>query len=223
MSGPLCARCGDRVPGPLAEQEERPLCSLCRRVEPPFERAVSFGAYDGVLRGLIHLYKYERVRPVANVLGRVLADVIACTELPYTLSVVPVPLYAAKARERGFNQSERIARAALKRLERPQWLYEPGLLRRVKPTASQTGLTGHQRRENVRGAFKCDAKLHGRSILLIDDVFTTGATAAECAKVLRRAGAAEVYVVTLARAMRPEPKFDTALTAVSASGQENQA
>ncbi len=178
--------------------------------EPPFARASAYGSYDGGLRDLVHLLKYDRVRPAASVLGRMLAEVVADVaedfgeEVPV---VVPVPLHASKLRQRGFNQSELIARAMLKL--RPAALelrLNTSALVRHRATNSQTGLTPPQRRENMRGAFRVERRdqISGRDILLIDDVFTTGTTASECARVLRRAGAGRVFIATVARVMKPE-------------------
>ncbi len=178
--------------------------------EPPFARASAYGSYDGGLRDLVHLLKYDRVRPAASVLGRMLAEVVADVaedfgeEVPV---VVPVPLHASKLRQRGFNQSELIARAMLKL--RPAALelrLNASALVRHRATNSQTGLTPPQRRENMRGAFRVERRdqISGRDILLIDDVFTTGTTVSECARVLRRAGAGRVFIATVARVMKPE-------------------
>ena len=158
------------------------------------------------------MLKYQQVRPAANVLGRMLAEVIAGFE-PFwadtPLVVIPVPLFAAKLRQRGFNQAELIARVALKLSPtRERYTLEKDVLERSRDTQSQTGLTPHQRRENLRGAFKVKDrdKISGRELLLVDDVFTTGATASECARVLRRAGASRVWVATVARTLKAEVK-----------------
>ncbi len=189
-------------------------CRLCQHVPPPFERAVAYGSYDGTLRELIHLLKFDQVRPVARVLGGMLADSIAALEPalpPGIIAVVPVPLHARKQAQRGFNQAEVIARAALKRLSRRETGFEPArfavcgnVLVRQRATGSQIGLTRHQRRQNLRGAFavKDATPIANRDVLLVDDVYTTGATASECARVLRRAGAAHVWVATVARTLR---------------------
>ena len=185
-----------------------PLCGLCQRLHPPFEKAVAYGSYDGGLRDLIHLLKYQQVRPAAGVLGRILAETITRLEAtlpPGLITVVPVPLHVQKRAQRGFNQSELIVRAALKQLARPERFQTMiGLLVRRRETGSQIGLTRHQRRENLRGAFAVadPALLAERDILLVDDVFTTGTTAAECARVLRRAGAKRVWVATVARTLK---------------------
>ncbi|HKS72690.1 MAG TPA: ComF family protein [Terriglobales bacterium] len=183
-------------------------CPVCRRVDRPFERAVAYGSYDGALRELVHLLKYNGVRPTANVLGRMLAEAVAGLESSFeqpSLLVVPVPLFKRKQRQRGFNQAEMIAQAALKM--RPVALhFELALdvLARTKETHSQIGLTSHQRRENLRGAFKIARAqgVTGREVLLVDDVYTTGTTVTECARVLRRAGASKVWVATVARTLK---------------------
>jgi ComF family protein len=119
--------------------------------------------------------------------------------------VVPIPLHRAKQRQRGFNQAELIARAALKHCPVGiRFELNPHLLERRRVTQSQIGLTQQQRRANLRGAFKVvkPEKIAGREILLVDDVFTTGTTVSECARVLRRAGAAEIWVATVARTLK---------------------
>ena len=190
-----------------------PRCGLCQRLHPPFERAVAYGSYDGGLRDLIHLLKYQQVRPAAAVLGRMLAETITGIEttlLPGLIAVVPVPLHVRKRVQRGFNQSELIARAALKQLGRPErFQMLTGALVRRRETESQIGLTRHQRRENLRGAFVVaePERLATRDVLLVDDVFTTGTTASECARVLRRAGAHRVWVATVARTLKVSEVF----------------
>jgi ComF family protein len=119
--------------------------------------------------------------------------------------IVPVPLHARKRRQRGFNQAELIARAALKLQPSQRFELKP-VLDRIRETQAQIGLSRHDRRENLRGAFAVTAPqaIRGREVLLVDDVFTTGTTASECALVLRRAGAAKVYVATVARTLKLE-------------------
>jgi len=199
-----CSVCGEALD--LASPEAEPICTLCRRAHPEFDFAVSFGAYDGALRKLIHLLKYEQLRPAANILGATVAQAIAQRSFADAEAVllIPVPLHRIKQRFRGFNQSELIADSAARHLDRARFSVHGGILRRVRPTVSQTGLTRHQRRENVRGAFavaKPD-QLRDRTIVLIDDVYTTGTTLNECARVLRKAGAREVVVATVARVYR---------------------
>jgi ComF family protein len=119
--------------------------------------------------------------------------------------VIPVPLYKGKRRQRGFNQAELIVRAALKAYpRRNRFRLASDILLRTRETHSQIGLTNHQRRENLRGAFTVarPTELTGREVLVVDDVYTTGTTASECARVLRRAGASKVWVATVARTLK---------------------
>jgi ComF family protein len=212
IAGGVCSICGERLLSPYALSGEHgePRCGLCRRMDPPFTRAAAYGSYDGGLRELIHLLKYEQVRPAANVLGRMLSEVIFGLEPDFgegAVVVVPVPLHARKLRQRGFNQSELIARAALKlRRADGKLALNVHVLERQRETQSQIGLTRHQRRENMRGAFAVvkPNEVAGREILLVDDVLTTGTTASECARILRRAGAAKIWVATVARTLKHE-------------------
>lgn len=226
-AGGLCAICGQRLVSSHALTGERgeARCGLCRRLDPPFVKAAAYGSYQGGLRDLIHMLKHQHVRPAANVLGRMLAEVVAGLEPAFgerNVLVVPIPLYLVKLRQRGFNQSEVIARVALKLFSsRERYSLSAGVLERRRETQSQAGLTREQRRENLRGAFgvKSPEEVSGREILLVDDVFTTGITVSECARILRRAGAARVWVATVARTLqadvqhvRLEPDTDTSMT-----------
>jgi len=168
---------------------------------------MAYGSYDGGLRELIHLLKYGRVRPAGGVLGRMLAEVIQGFGSEFiSATVVPVPLHGSKLRQRGFNQAEEIAHAALKSLSRKELRFATRVLIRRRATESQTGLSDHQRQQNVRGAFvvASPTEIAGGDVLLVDDVFTTGATVTECARVLRRAGADRVFVATVARVLKAE-------------------
>jgi len=220
QAGALCRVCGEAL-GWESEQALRQfgegwggdgrLCVPCRRIPPEFARAVAPGVYEGELRELIHLLKYERMRGLAKPLGRMLAGAIEQMEDEIDAAgadwaVVAVPVFATKAKERGYNHAEVLADVATKELRerRPEWKLkaEHGALRRVRETASQFELTPRARRENLRGAFAVTEgwDLVGRYVLLVDDIYTTGATARTCAAVLRRAGAAGVLVATVARA-----------------------
>ena len=184
---------------------------LCRRARLPFAKAMAYGSYDGALRGMIHLLKYEAMLPAADSLADLLVPVLRslAEKCDGHALVVPVPLFKSKHRQREFNQSELLARAAIKRL--PAQVHAKleladSVLVRQRDTRSQTGLTRHQRRENMRGAFIVSnaQKVAGHDIILVDDVLTTGTTAAECARTLRRAGAKKIYVATVARVMKGE-------------------
>ena len=210
IAGGVCTVCGERLLSSYAYpgDEGEPRCGLCRRIEPVFARAAAYGSYESGLRELIHLLKYGGVRPAANVLGRMLAEAIMALEAEFpeeSVIIVPVPLHRSKLRQRGFNQAELIARAAMKFRPRGDRLHLcTGVLERRRETASQIGLTSHQRRENLRGAFAV-AQLEavkGREALVVDDVYTTGATVSECVRVLRRAGATKVWVATVARTLK---------------------
>jgi ComF family protein len=210
IAGCVCSVCGERLFSPYAVDASDLRCGLCRRLEPPFAKATAYGSYDGGLRELIHLLKYEQVRPAAVVLGRMLAQSITRLEHGWTdgsILVVPVPLHRKKLRQRGFNQSELIAHHAIRLgAAGGQMILKSGILERRRETQSQIGLTRHQRRENLRGAFAVakPEEIAGREILLVDDVFTTGTTASECARVLLRAGASKVFVATVARTLKTE-------------------
>jgi ComF family protein len=210
IPGGVCAICGERLGSSysLAGAPGESRCGLCRRVEPAFARASAYGSYESGLRELIHLLKFGGVRPAANVLGRMLAEAIAALEPEFpaeSVAVVPVPLHRTKLRQRGFNQAELIARAAMKTKQPAQRLHLcAGVLERKRETASQIGLTSHQRRENLRGAFGVTQPelVKGHEVLVVDDVYTTGTTVSECARVLRRAGATKVWVATVARTLK---------------------
>ncbi len=211
LRGDFCAICGERLISPhLLENVPAGAgasCGFCRRAQLPFVRATAYGSYDGGLRELIHLLKYEQVRPAASLLGRMLAEVTASLARELADPVmVPVPLHADKMWQRGFNQAELIAEAAARKLPIKGLQLKASVLRRMRATESQTGLTRHQRRENIRGAFVVTrpAEIAGREILLVDDVFTTGTTVSECARVLRRAGTGRVWVATVARVLKSE-------------------
>jgi len=186
------------------------ICSPCRVAPPEFEQAVAYGVYEGELREMVHLLKYEGMRAVARPLGRMLARVIETLEdkAGAELMVVAVPLFPAKERQRGYNQAVLLADAVLAELKRsrPKWRLQAAhsLIRRVKDTQSQFELTPRGRRRNLQGAFALGETAHliGREVLLVDDIYTTGATARACARILRRGGASKVWVATASRAQR---------------------
>jgi len=202
--GDLCSKCGEKLPGRYFQTEAGPCCEPCHRAAPPFQKALAYGAYDGALRDLIHLFKYQRVRSAAPLLGRFLNGAVSGVELPERLLVVPVPLAAAKQRDRGFNQAEEIGRSFVRGRRFASIQLHSDLLVRTRETASQMELTRNQRRSNLRGVFAVTQpeEVRGRSVLLVDDVMTTGATARECARVLLGAGAGQVWVATVARATK---------------------
>lgn len=211
LTGILCTRCGEKLAGQRYAGDSNPVCDLCRRATPRFRRAVAYGAYDGALRDLLHIFKYQGVRSAAPLLGRLLGRAVESSGIEGPFLVVPVPLTTAKRRSRGFNQAEEIARAyasvsaSLNAFRAAAGIQvDSALLVRNRETVSQTGLTRPQRQANLRGAFavRKPEKLRGKRVLLVDDVMTTGATAGECVRVLMKSGAKEVFVATVARATR---------------------
>jgi len=166
-----CSICGE-VLAQANPWEDSSTCTACREELPPYQRAVAYGAYEGELRELIHLLKYDQVHPATAVLRRMLALAIAKLELKGPVAVIPVHLHRSKRRQRGFNQAESITQNALKSMRNKRFQLVTTALQRTRPTVSQIGLTRPQRRENMRGAFKVAHlnKVSGRDILLVDDV-----------------------------------------------------
>jgi ComF family protein len=191
-------------------------CALCRHGLRGFDAAYCYGSYEGVLRELIHLYKYSGVRTLAGRLEELLAAALPRDER--FDAVTPVPLHWRREWRRGFNQSELLARRLAKRWGIPM----VRTLRRSRPTLAQAGLSNTGRRANVAAAFRCrqDAqragRIAGRRLLLVDDVMTTGSTAAACAAALKRAGAERVTLATVARVDR---RMDAAAAYADARGR----
>lgn len=193
---PFCRRCGRPVEGAITGDFE---CTTCRQDKLHFESARSAVATKGLVRDVIHRYKYDRALWLEPFLAGLLVQQAAPQLQPTDWDlVVPVPLYSTKERKREFNQSERLGRWLSKATGIPM---EAKLLSRVVPTQTQTHLDRKARQENVRNAFAMRQKrrLHGERILLLDDVYTTGATTNACALTLLKGGAAKVCVWTVAR------------------------
>jgi ComF family protein len=174
-------------------------CALCRSGLRGFDAAYCYGSYEGTLRKLIHLYKYGGVRTLSQPLAELLAAALPIEER--FDAVTPVPLHWRKQWQRGFNQSELLAQALARRRGVPV----VRALGRARATEAQAGLSNTERRRNVAAAFRCRRAaqtLAGKRVLLIDDVMTTGSTAAACARALKQAGAAAVVLLTVARVDR---------------------
>ncbi|HXK09020.1 MAG TPA: ComF family protein [Vicinamibacteria bacterium] len=205
--GPLCGPCWESLPRHHAVAcrcglpllPGRVVCGRCRRGRQPFAAGASLGPYEGTLRLVLHELKYGRRRRAGKRLAEVLLEEPAVRALVGSSDVlVPVPLHPRRLRERGFNQSALLAQEIGRRAGRP--VCADALVRRLD-TAPQTGLPAAARRRNVEGAFavRRRASVTGRTVTLVDDVLTTGATAFACARRLREAGASEVRLLTVAR------------------------
>jgi ComF family protein len=195
---PFCDRCGLPFEGDITTAFE---CSNCRNMELHFNSARSAVVAKAAVLEAIHRYKYQRqlwFEPfLVDLLLREASPVLR--NQPWDF-IVPVPLYPAKQREREFNQAERLALHLSSDTGIP---VNAKLLRRVAPTPTQTRLSKEQRAANMKNAFamRGPVKLNGERIVLLDDVFTTGATTSACAKILRQCGAGEVCVWTVARGL----------------------
>ncbi len=193
---PLCVTCGcpdARVKGPHK-------CDDCPPGKTWFTRARGVTAYAGVAQTLIEKLKYQGRIEYAHLLALGMARVRTEMTAPLPDLLIPVPLHSTRRRERGFNQSQLLAKQLEKLTKVP--LASNGL-KRIKPTPSQTRLKKRQRRQNIAGAFACpDAELvRGKRVMLVDDVYTTGSTLNECARVLMEAGAESVECLAYARAV----------------------
>jgi ComF family protein len=197
LTPPLCDRCGDPLPTWRAISISLARCPRCRRGNGQVDRARAIGSYDGALRAIVHALKYDGRRSLARRLAALMrtrgADMLAGADW-----VVPVPLHPSRRRERGFNQAWDLARHLGVASCQP--------LRRHRATATQTGLPAVQRHRNVRGAFGIRSgapeRLAGSTVVLIDDVSTTGATLDACAAALKGVGVREVRALTAARVVR---------------------
>ena len=203
----LCERCSLQV-SPLppgcercAEPGEFParLCPRCSRLPPPFERAWAPFSHEGAVAHAIHLFKYEDRPELAVPLARLLAEG-AAPFASWADAVSAIPLHQSRFRERKYDQAHLLA----SELARATGLRSlPDALLRVRATRRQVGLDEASRELNVAGAFLGSASARGRRLLLVDDVFTTGATARAAARAAMEAGALGVRILTLARAHTP--------------------
>lgn len=196
IQAPFCSRCGDPIDGAV---DYDILCVHCTRREPSFTKARSAVRYRRAIRDALQRFKYGGATHLDGDLSVLL---LSCIETHYTGvdfdAVAFVPLHPLKRRTRCYNQAQLLAARVARTLGLPLF---PRVLVRVRDTGTQTHLTARERRDNMHDAFAArdEEWIAGRCFLLIDDVMTTGATVDECSRVLVEAGAAGVYVVTVAR------------------------
>lgn len=177
------------------------LCGECREKKRYFTKAIAVGVYEGTLSEAIHIFKYQKKQTMVKHLNAMITDALL-QRFADTDIIIPVPLHKKRLNERGFNQSLLIAHYLSKRLCIPLSIDR---LQRVRWTRPQIELSRYERLKNVRGAFavwadfKHAPTIKDKRVILVDDVYTTGATVNECAKVLKKAGASEVVVFTIAR------------------------
>lgn len=207
IESPLCLKCGRPF---ASDQGVDHICGTCHRKTFAFESARAAGLYTDALKALIHHYKYRYCEPLAAPLGRLLWDAFRRHwNLEDIDAIVPVPLHWRRLRIRGFNQAGLLLRkwprlAAQEGIDLNRWSIRTDLLVRRRHTMPQTGSDQKARQVNVRNAFRMGSGMvEGLRLLLVDDVFTTGATAHACARVLKHdGGAASVQLMTLARAIQ---------------------
>jgi len=192
---PWCERCGRPFQGAISGTF---VCSQCLDIRPVYTFARAAAVYQDTLLEAIHRYKYNRALYIEPFLAALLTEAARNVVTPAEWDViVPVPLHWKKKWHREFNQAERLARRLAKATGVP---IQPRLLRRKTHTPSQTKLTREERFENMRGAFEVRGRVRpGLRVVVVDDVFTTGATTNACAAALLDAGAGSVCVWTVAR------------------------
>jgi ComF family protein len=202
LTGPCCVRCGRPfVSAVVLDRETAPLCHICQRGLYDFDFARSYTAYTETVAGAIILLKYQQVTPLAGWFASSLRKTFdANSEACRADLVVPVPAHAQRLRERGYNQAELIAKPLARALGLPCRSY---LLLRSRPRPDKLRLTLRERWRSVRGVYttRQGLRVDNLRVLLVDDVLTTGATLDACSRALRKAGAAKVVALTVARAI----------------------
>ena len=190
-----CTHCGLPLEATDAE-----ICAVCLARPPRLDRIRAAVAYDDISRSIALRLKYGRKVALARTMSRYMQPLIG--DLPSGAILVPVPLHRSRLWQRGFNQAAMVAKELSRRIGAPVAL---DALKRTRATPPLKGLNMRQRRRTVAGAFRTSGatELRGQTILLIDDVLTTGSTANACARVLKRAGAARVELISWARVVRP--------------------
>lgn len=194
-----CIRCG-AVLCPHMTSKAKEGCVSCKGKDLPFNTMTSVAYYDGVMKTLIHKFKYARQKFLSGLLNNIMITHERLKEVVQDIDVImPVPLYWLKKMYRGFNQSELLSLGIRRHFSKPVSVNN---LCRIKNTASQTRLSKNKRQVNIHNAFfvACPELFSGKRVLLVDDVLTTGVTASECSRKLREAGAESVHLLVLAAA-----------------------
>jgi competence protein ComFC len=194
---PICSLCGQKI-----SHDE--LCPRCQRIKPHYNALRSWAVFEGNIRNAIHQLKYKQNVGLGDILSRSLVELFQSLDWEID-AITPVPLGLARLAERGYNQSSLLAKPLALALNIS---YSPAILSRTRETRSQVGLTAAERRMNVTGAFIARPNLADtKSVLVVDDVTTSGATLEACADALLAAGARQVYGLTLARAVFKLPQL----------------
>jgi ComF family protein len=195
---PFCASCGRHLDTQAIEKSACPSCSKCR-ADFYFDRAFSPCAYTGIIKKLIHEFKYSGKDYLGKPLGKLMHTFIRDYQLPieHLDFIIPIPLHRSRQREREFNQAEILSQEVAREFDKQALTHA---LIRVKPTKTQTELTFRERCQNVEKSFSVTKPelIKDSNLLLIDDVLTTGATSNEAAKCLKESGARKVLLLTLA-------------------------
>lgn len=196
---PFCPVCGT----PFASREAgNHLCGACMSKKKHFTMARALGSYEGTLQEVIHRWKYHGKTNLTPFFGEWMVEGLYryWNPNPFHL-LIPVPLHKKRVRERGFNQALLLVKELSRRTGIP---YQKRVLQKKRPTTPQVSLSGVAREKGIRGSFQMigGEELEGKCILLVDDVYTTGATVNECAKVMRASGAERVDVLTLAHTLK---------------------
>jgi ComF family protein len=191
LNEPFCDKCG--IPTKRAE-----ICEKCRSNPPAYRKMRSWAIFDSPIQNALHTMKYKRNISLGEMLALQMVDFFHSLHWQVQ-AVLPVPLGKKRLKERGYNQVGLVARPLANNIGME---YLPGALKKTRETRSQVGLSASQRHENVKNAYQADPlAVNGKSVLLMDDVATTGSTISACTESLLSAGAKEVYVLTIARAL----------------------
>ena len=202
----LCHECAQDLPHnphackhcalPLPSGSAVAVCGFCQKRPPGFDRAFAPFRYQNPVDHLLGRFKYQGSLSHGRLLGDLFLQQLIASDAPLPEVIIPAPMHASRLRERGLNQTAELARHLSRSLNIP-WRHD--VLLKQRHTDTQRGLTRRQRRQNIKGSFVCEGPLPWRHVALLDDVITTGTTAEEMARSLRRAGIEEISLWAVAR------------------------